>query len=649
MLGVSLLLPDPAPNAPIIVTGRAPAVGGGAAFAPVVIDRDRLILNASGRIETILGDVAGFQSFRRSDSRSTNPTAQGTALRGLGGNATSRVLMLLDGVPQLDPFFGSVPFNAIGPGELGAVRVTRGAAGGAFGLGGVAGAVELDSAGPDTLGLASADIAIGSRESISAHAILAPRWDSGFGTISVRTDSGAGFQTTPASQRVAATVPASYANGSIRARVVTKLAGGEVEASTRWFDDRRELRFAGATNSSNGLDSSLRWVRRGDWTIDLLGYAQRRDFSTVVVSSSSFRPVLNQRATPSTGLGARAEIKSPAWHGISLRLGADARRSAGTTYEDSLAASGAVTSERQAGGRQIDLGAYAELDLLRGPLTATFGGRVDRWRDFDGHIAIVSPTFAPISMSRPAERSGWLPTGRAGLRWQAARPIALRLAAYSSARLPTLNELYRTFTVFPVTTLANPDLDPERLRGAEAGIDLAPARAVTLSATVFTNRLAGAIANVTIGRNQRQRRNVDALASRGIELDARWRFPHGSLAASWTATHARLRTSGALDGKRPAQTPATAGSVTLTLDPTATIALSGTLRRTGAGFEDDLNIDRLAPATTIDAAARWTASPHIAVELRGENLANARVITRNQAGSMDLGTPRTLWLALVLR
>ena len=519
MLSVSLTLSDPAPNAAIIVTGRAPAVGGGAAFAPAVIDRDRLILNASGRIETILGDVAGFQSFRRSDSRSTNPTAQGTALRGLGGNATSRVLMLLDGVPQLDPFFGSVPFNAIGPGELGAVRVTRGAAGGAFGLGGVAGAVELDSVGPDAVPLASADLAFGSRESVSAHAILAPRWDGGFATISARTDSGAGFHTTPAGQRVAATVPASYVNGSIRARVVTKLAGGDVQASTRWFDDRRELRFVGATNSSNGLDSSLRWVRRGRWTIDLLGYAQRRDFSTVVVSSSSFRRVLNQRATPSNGLGARAEITSPAWHGISLRLGADARRSVGTTYEDSLTASGAVTSERQAGGRQIDLGAYAELDLLRGPLTATLGGRIDRWRDDNGHIAIVSPTFAPISMSRPAERSGWLPTGRAGLRWQAARPIAFRLAVYSSARLPTLNELYRTFTVFPVTTLANPDLAPERLRGAEAGIELTPVRVLTLSATLFTNRLAGAIANVTIGRNQRQRRNVDALASRGIELE----------------------------------------------------------------------------------------------------------------------------------
>ena len=136
------------PSAEIIVTGRALLTGGARVFAPVVIDRDRLTLNASGRIENILSDLAGFQSFRRADSRASNPTAQGTMLRGLGGNASARVLVLLDGVPQVDPFFGSVAFNALVPGQLGEVRITRGASGGPFGLGGVAGVVELDSAGP---------------------------------------------------------------------------------------------------------------------------------------------------------------------------------------------------------------------------------------------------------------------------------------------------------------------------------------------------------------------------------------------------------------------------------------------------------------------------------------------------------------------
>ncbi len=61
----------------------------------------------------MLAWAAGFQQFRRSDSRSANPSAQGVTLRGLGGNASSRTLVLLDGVPVSDPFFGYVPFSAL--------------------------------------------------------------------------------------------------------------------------------------------------------------------------------------------------------------------------------------------------------------------------------------------------------------------------------------------------------------------------------------------------------------------------------------------------------------------------------------------------------------------------------------------------------
>jgi vitamin B12 transporter len=93
--------------APIIVTGRGlDAPIGVAAYDSIIIARDRLTLNASGRIENILGDVAGFQQFRRTDSRAANPTSQGATLRALGGNASSRALVLLDGVPQADPFSG---------------------------------------------------------------------------------------------------------------------------------------------------------------------------------------------------------------------------------------------------------------------------------------------------------------------------------------------------------------------------------------------------------------------------------------------------------------------------------------------------------------------------------------------------------------
>ena len=83
------------------------------------IGRDRLDHSASNRLEDVLRDVPGFQQFRRSDARSANPTSQGATLRALGGNASSRALLILDGVPQTDPFGGWISWPAYDPRRLG--------------------------------------------------------------------------------------------------------------------------------------------------------------------------------------------------------------------------------------------------------------------------------------------------------------------------------------------------------------------------------------------------------------------------------------------------------------------------------------------------------------------------------------------------
>ena len=98
-----------------------------------------------------------------------------------------------------------------------------------------------------------------------------------------------------------------------------------------------------------------------------------------------------------------------------------------------------------------------------------------------------------------AKRRGWLPTARGGNLAPLGSGLSLRSAAYLGWRMPTLNELFRPFRAGTDATAANPDLDPERLSGAEAGIDYA-AGPVRLSLTGFANRLRHAIANVTLGQ-----------------------------------------------------------------------------------------------------------------------------------------------------
>ena len=321
----------PAPADIIVVTGRGLAeTPGTPAYGSVVLDRETLLSTGSGRIEDALQNVAGFQQFRRSDSRSSNPSAQGATLRALGGNATSRALVLLDGVPLADPFFGYIPFNAIAPERLASARITRGGGSGAFGAGAVAGTIELESAGPDQLDFASASALIDDRVETEASAVLAPRLGSGFAVVSGRWDRGRGFFTTPDDQRVPASARAQFDSYSLGLRAVAPITPEiELQARGLGYADYRTLRFEGADSTSSGQDASLRLVGKGAWQFDVLGYVQARNFSNIVISSTRFVPVLDQRSTPSTGIGGKIEIRPPTGAANTLRIGSDLRISRG--------------------------------------------------------------------------------------------------------------------------------------------------------------------------------------------------------------------------------------------------------------------------------------------------------------------------------
>lgn len=638
----------------IVVTGEAldrsasdPVYG----TLTVTIDSARAAASASGRLEDVLSAVAGFQQFRRSDSRSANPSAQGATFRGLGGNATSRTLLLLDGVPQADPFFGYIPFSATAPERLRAAYVTRGGGSGAFGAGAVAGTIDLTSAGPGELGLLEARGLVNDRGESELSASLAPELGGGFAVLSGRWDRGQGFWTTPPGQRVPASVRARFDSWSAGLRAVAPLASDiELQARVQAFDDRRVLRFAGADNTSSGQDASLRVVGKGRWQFDALGYVQVRNFSSVVISSTTFRKSLDQYRTPATGLGGKLELRPPVGGGHEVRAGLDWRSGTGRTQETAYnAATGAVTARRRAGGRNTDLGLYLEDSWRFGRLELTGGLRSDRWTIRDGSYRETNAAGTPTVTNLFANRSGWETSWRGGARLELASMLALRGAAYTGLRQPTLNELYRPFAVFPVTTRANAGLRNEDLVGFEGGIDLTPAPGMKFTATLFDNKVRNAIANVTIGTNLRERRNVDAIRSRGLELDAALPLGPVRFDGSLALIDAKVEASGAslaLNGMRPAQVPKSTASGTLSWTPAPGWLLATTLKHTGMQFEDDLQTDRLPAATTLDAVVRVPVGKRLSVILRGENLTDEQVLTRNQSGSIDYGTPRTIWFGL---
>jgi outer membrane receptor protein involved in Fe transport len=366
-------------------------------------------------------------------------------------------------------------------------------------------------------------------------------------------------------------------------------------------------------------------------------------------------------------VGGSVEVRPPLPDGIELRLGADTRRATGESREFFSYVDGDPTRRRAAGGNSWTAGVFAEASAHLGKAILTGGARIDHWSIGDGHLFEQQiATDDVLTDDRDPSRSGWLPTARGGVSLPVGGGLSLRSAAYLGWRMPTLNELFRPFRAGSDATAANPDLDPERLVGAEAGAEYAhgPFHA---SLTGFVNRLKDAIANVTMGHGPGifpgvgfvgatgtffKRENIDAVKVRGLEASADWTDGPWSIRAGASFTHARMNGGDAavlLDGLRPAQTPKFAGTLAAGWQDGGKGAQL-VLRRVGAQFDDDLNIDVLKRATTLDAYVAWPLTKRLQLVARAENLTNALVMAGiNGDGSVERATPRTLWLGLRLR
>jgi outer membrane receptor protein involved in Fe transport len=658
-----------AEDALITVTGKGlKDLPGDAALSLIVIDRERILNTGSNRLESVLADIAGQQQFRRSDSRSANATSQGITLRGLGGNASSRALLVLDGVPQADPFGGWVAFPAYATGRLDRIRVTRGGGSGYWGPGALAGTIELESVGGNAVRPFDGAIAYGSRNSVDAQGALGLTREKGFATLSAAYGRGDGFIPIVERNRGPVDRAAPYEQASANLRAVVEIAADtEAQVTATAFTDSRERGTDFSRNTSEGVDGALRLVGRGRWGWQALAYVQTRnftsDFAAVNAARTSVTQSLAQFNTPATGWGGRLEIAPPVGEGISLRLGADTRQLTGETNELFTYVNAAPTRQREAGGRTTNSGLFVDASIERGIVIATASARIDWWTIKDGRLLETTiATNAPFTTLLFADRSGHEFTGRAGLAVKPADWLALRGAAYRGWRLPTLNELYRPFRVGPDATAANALLKPERVTGVDLGFTLKPVDGLEIGVTGFWNRMDDTIANVTQGRGPgsfpgvgfvvaggfyRQRQNLDALTVWGWEVDAKLRRGDFGLTASWSHVDPTIAASGAagpLDGLRPAQTPRDQFSGTI--DYTGSLfTASATLRHIASQFEDDQNGRSLNAATMVDALLLVPLIKGFAIEGRVENLFDAEVqAALSGTGVVERALPRSFWV-----
>lgn len=614
-------------------------------------------------LDDVLRRSAAFSLFRRAGSLTANPTAQGVSLRGIGPSGASRALVLLDGVPVNDPFGGWVAWSKLPSGSLERVELVRGGGSAAWGGASLGGVVQLISTSPlETSPRGSFAITAGDFETRALDVTSTLGSDSGRDAfrVDVSAFSTGGFPLVRDPGPIDNAADSAHQRGQItwarRVDATTVLTA----VARAWSEDRGNgTRYQRNASEEACLSATLAGVAPGmpAWSVSFYAQAQnyQSTFSAINVDRTIETPASDQYAVPASAAGVSAQLT---WGGpaaltdgdVSLTtLGFDGRWVEGETREYFLYDSHNFTRERRAGGVQATAGVFTSHARPLGEgLVLTAGARLDSITQADGfRREVTRATGTRLLDESYPDRADLAVSPGLGLAWRVSSNLTARAAAYSAYRPPTLNELYRPFRVGPVATRANPGLAAETLLGGEAGLDFVPPAAPrTLRLTVFQNDLSGAVANVSLSPTLRERRNLDAVLVRGVELGGRWQFsPAVGLDADYLWSDARVRSGGpgaeALEGLRLAQVPRHTLAAGLAWQVARWLDLDLRGRWVSVQYEDDLNTLPLAPSVRFDLAIRYALRPRFGLTLAVENLTAAETQTSRTAdGGVGLAAPR---------
>ena len=623
-------------DASVVTIARTMTQIGDSSESITVIGEQRLESTAAPTLDDALRQVPGFSIFRRSSSRSANPTAQGVSLRGVGASGASRSIVLFDGVPLNDPFGGWVQWNRVPPIAVGSVEVFRGGASSLYGNSSLSGAVGIVPRMADDAFDVSAELYGGTQRTYSGSAFAGTRHKGWY------LDGSAGhFQTRgfiPVDEDERGPVD-SYAgvravNSSVRiGREFADVA--DLSLRHTYFGESRTNGTPAQINRTHSRQFALTGrsltVREGIPVFEVRAYGGTQVYDqtfTAVSSDRTSESLTRLQRSPSQHFGFSGSSNLN-YRLHTIAAGIEARVVRGASDEVGYFG-GRPTSLLGAGGRERSVGAFVR-DVFRISDKFVIGGgvRYDRWRNFRAHSTTTSLTtnLTTVIAFPDREESAWSPS--VSLLIQATQNVSFHVTASRSFRAPTLNELYRGFRVGNVITNANENLFAERATNFEAGG--AFRRGYTgFRVTAFVANIDRTISNVTISATPslitRQRQNAGTSRATGIEIDAETRIKRLEINAGYLFADSRVKESPsnpALVDKLILQVPPHQFTFQTRIPWRAWIfSLQG--RASGEQFDDDLNEFRLEPYFQLDAFASKKVKEKFEIFAAVENVFNSR-------------------------
>jgi outer membrane receptor protein involved in Fe transport len=621
----------------VTVVSRSPVVLSESTGSVSVLSAEQFNSSGALALDDVLRRVPGFSLFRRSGSRTSNPTTMGVSLRGVGASGASRALVLQDGIPLSDPFGGWVYWDRIPRMAVERVEVGRGGASSLYGSDALGGVIGVQTRRFTQSGLA-AETFMGTSTTPSGSMVGTLAWGKWNATA-----SGEGFRTDgyiPVSEAERGPVDdvssSEHAVGNLRlGRSLGEHGSAFLEGSM--FGDSRKngtiLQRNGATIRQLSAGANWDSSQAGSFVLRAYGGTEsfRQNFTSISIDRT-VESLIRDQHVPVTQIGGSAQW-SRAFGFNYVVLGTDVRNVEGETEETAITNS-KPTSLLQAGGRQSTVGFFFE-DLIHIGTNwfVTVSGRVDHWNNLDASSLTRPLSAVPPTLKLFPDRHETAFSPRLGISRRLGENATISVSGYRSFRAPTLNELYRGFRVGNVNTLANENLLAERLTGAEASFGVRTLnRRLDLRTTYFYSRVNRPVGNITLSSTAalitRQRQNIGRTHAEGIELEGRYTINNRmTVGAGYQFADSKVEqfpSNTALVGLLLPQTPRHQFTTDFTYaDPRkVTFSLQG--RYLGQQFDDDVNQLPLEHFFNLDASVARPVTHNVELFAAAENLLNSR-------------------------
>jgi iron complex outermembrane receptor protein len=629
---------------------------------------DQILKNVPG---VILNDTPYYQK---------DPTGQSINVRGLGN---ARTLVLIDGVPANDAFYGTVQWNLVPMSSIDSVEFIRGGVSSLWGNFGMGGVINIKTKTPvNSQQEASASYgAFGTGNVAASKDIVASE--------NLQLRFSADYFNTDGYQNIATISPASPAN----------IKNGQGPSSSHNSNVRMQGYFK-ATQDTNGF------FRVGYHTMSNLssGYAFATNITqeTTVAGGTSTRlddkskvdvnfmyentgfnkqngstttsrsnnipantPYINATyQDPYSTVGASAQYTQETTGLIDQYVvGVDARNIAGSNLTNNLNNNGTSAAINYAQGQQTFYGLMGQLKSKAEsfPLEITLAARIDQWNSQTPTNYNAGPNGANPAYQNIPNQSKTQLSPTLGLLYKMNKNWDLRSAAYQAFHAPGMNNTLRSYGSSSGYSFANPNLTPETMTGYEVGTDYRWRGGFT-QLTAFNNYVQNAVATYTLSsrsasdvalaqslcgatgnpltgtgnvgicnsRSISYYTNNQNLLSQGIEFQF-----HHDISSKWATdlnyafTSTKLTNSATSDptGKQVGGVPQNIAGGGLTYYPVPNASLTATVRYVGSSWLNTNNTLPVASYAVVGLRANYEMTKNTTVYASAVNLFNRQYVT----------------------